>query len=218
MAALVQSQTNTGSASTSTITLPSNITAGNTVLVAYTGGTFPSTPTDSLGNTYHLAAGGFFSSYGEYLDLFYAYNVTAGACTISITSSSSWSLIALEYSGLITTNPLDKTHTGQGSSGSTIDSGATTTTTQANELVVGIGGSVQNRTFTAGSGFGDLLSVRGSLSLASEDMNISATGTQDATFTVNGSTQWAAIVATFMAAATSSPINFIASPTVMVIR
>src|SRR4029077_5278714 len=81
----------------------------------------------------------------------------SGANTVTAsysgTNSHPW-LAIYEYSGLSTTNPLDQTAKGQGS-GTAVSTGATPTTSSANELVFAAAGFVNNYsgTVTAGAGY-----------------------------------------------------------------
>lgn len=94
MAAPVQLKTGSNTASDSlAVTLDSNVTAGNTIVVAiwgYTSGGFDNNPsvTDGLGNTYtrwdYWGVTGNNKTF-----LFRAYNVTGGACTVTINPTGS---------------------------------------------------------------------------------------------------------------------------------
>ncbi|MDQ2775354.1 MAG: S8 family serine peptidase [Acidobacteriota bacterium] len=74
------------------------------------------------------------------IEIWYAMNITGGADTVTVTGNSNTSYIwaaASEYSGVATTNALDAKTSASGS-GQSASSGNTLTTTQANEVVIGI--------------------------------------------------------------------------------
>ncbi len=111
-----------------------------------------SSVTDSRGNTYALAIGPT-SGTGLRQSIYYAKNIAAGSNTVTVAFSKAAAFVdvrVLEYSGLDTLNPLDKT-AGAAGSGTTASSGAATTTS-ANELIFGAGMTVARFT-GAGTGF-----------------------------------------------------------------
>src|SRR3989304_1598661 len=80
--------TSSGSVTTLAKAFASNVTAGNLIVVAVTKDAAADTiqtPTDSLGNTYALAVK---SNYNTSNYIFYAMNITGGACTVTVTASS----------------------------------------------------------------------------------------------------------------------------------
>jgi len=84
--------------------------------------------------------------------IYYAKSIAAGSNTVTVTFSQAAAFVdirVLEYSGLDTVNPLDKT-AGAVGSGTTASSGAATTTA-ANELIFGAGMTLAKFT-AAGSG------------------------------------------------------------------
>lgn len=103
--------------------------------------------------------------------------------------------------------PLDLTADAGGTS-TTPSSGATGTTSQADELVVGgFSWAVANSWFEKGSGYTSLSGVQGSgdRKVDIEYKVVSGTGAQTADGTLNVSTQWNAIVATYKMAAAGAP-------------
>ena len=108
--------------------------------------------TDSRGNTYTLAIGPTTGT-GLRQSIYYARNIAAGSNTVTVTFNPAAAFVdvrVLEYSGLDTANPLDKT-AGAVGSGTTASSGAATTTS-ANELIFGAGMTAARFT-AAGTGF-----------------------------------------------------------------
>jgi len=186
------------------VAFPTANTAGNLILafVRMSSSTQTVTLSDSAGNTYIQAVAQVQNSDGSQVHLFYAKNTLgASANTVTATFSSTnnhpW-LAIYEYKGLNTTNPLDQVASAQGS-GSTPNSGATPTTTSGNELVFGAMGlaASYSGTQTVGSGFSFLEQDTASSPAANESMLVTSTGSYTATFTLSGSPNWSAIVATF---------------------
>ncbi len=134
-------------------------------------------------------------------NVFYAKNVVGGSKTVTATFSSTnnhpW-LAIYEYSGLSTTSPLDQTAHAQGASSSP-NSGAIAGTTRANELIFSAAGfpNSYSGTITAGSGYTlqqqDITTSRA----ATETAVVTSTGSFAGTFSVNSSTNWSAVLATF---------------------
>jgi subtilisin family serine protease len=157
--------------------------------------------TDTLGNTYVDAVAQVQDNDHSQVHVFYAKNILSGANTVKATFSSSNShswLAIFEYAGMNTANPLDKTAHAQGHS--TVPStGATPTTTSANELVfAGFGlPSSYTGTQTAGTGYTLVQNDTGTSPAATESMLVTSTGSYTATFSLNSSSNWSAVVATF---------------------
>jgi len=130
------------SSSARTAAFTSNVTAGNLIVV--TVGTFngtSATVTDSLSNSYTLAA-----SASSKAQVWYAQNITGGACTVTVTPSGGdfVNFMAIEYSGAKTSSVLDTTATGSNSVGPL--------TVAAGDVVVGMaGGSTSNATAVTSS-------------------------------------------------------------------
>lgn len=126
------------SGTSTTLTLPSNVTAGNLIILRIsqlnTGGSNrpTNTPSDSLGNTYTKAVSA--GTYGTdpVQEIWYARNIAGGACTITVTwngGSDSKELFAEEITGADPSAPLDVT-------GSIINN--TTATDQYNTAAGGV--------------------------------------------------------------------------------
>jgi IPT/TIG domain-containing protein len=147
--------------------------------------------TDSRGNGYALASGT-----GLRQSIYYAKNIAAGSNTVTVTFSAAAfvDIRVLEYSGLDTVNPLDKT-AGAVGSGTSASSGAVTTTA-ANELIFG-GGMTLAKFTGAGSGFTSRIITSPDADIA-EDRTVSATGSYSAT-APNSSSNWVMQLATFKA-------------------
>jgi hypothetical protein len=185
----------------------SNVGAGDMIVIAETSGSANtiSSITDSQGDTYTLIASNLVAS-NRQTWMYYAYNVTGGATTITVTLGSGQyadnSFIAREYSGLATGNPLDVyTSNADSSAGTTHFTGTTAATTQPTELVVvasGLG-DVQEPGWSIAS-YSDLVHQKGSDVYTYEamaDNSVSSTGTQSGTFTTADTEQGQSIIATF---------------------
>jgi hypothetical protein len=220
------------SPATMTVTLASPITAGNTIIVAGIGtaGTF-TTPTDNHSNTFHAADS---RSVNSFCEIFYAYNINSGAsdvisstlsngvcCCVPVTEHAL--LLAMEVSGLITTDPLDVHTTGAAGSGaSTASAGPTSTTTVAAELVAMAAASAGSLTYTVGSGYSNLIQQgSGSPSGAMQSKVVAATGTQSGSMAMSATSDYTAVIATFKGPAattvnaglaTVSDVGYVATP------
>jgi hypothetical protein len=153
--------------------------------------------TDTRGNTYTLAIGPTTGT-GLRQSIYYAKNIAAGTNTVTVTFSQAAVFVdvrVLEYSGLDTVNPLDKT-AGAVGSGTTASSGAVTTTA-ANELIFGAGMTVARFT-AAGTGFTSRIITNPDADIA-EDRTVTATGSYSAT-APNTTSSWVMQVATFQKA------------------
>ena len=205
---LVQSNAGerTGAASIPVSFLSAN-TAGNliVVLVRMSSTSQTVTITDSTGNSYVDAVSQAQTSDGHQVHIFYAKNIKAGANTVTATFSATnnhpW-LAIYEYSGLSTANPLDRTAHAQGSSTSP-NSGASAITTNANELVFAAAGfpNSYSGTATAGGGYTLQQQDTGTSRAATETTIVTSTGTYAGTFTLSTSTNWSAVLATFVVSA-----------------
>ena len=170
-----------------------------------------SSVTDTKSNTYHLVPGSTVNwgtgatSYRS--ALYYAYNISVSGAALSITANLNgftnnlYEIYISEYSNVLTTSdPLDKTRT-TASSGTTVSSGAVTTTA-TNELIYGvaIGASL---TIGTGPGFTGRSNAQDNIV---EDKSSSSVSSYSATFSGGGF--WVASVATFKPLVTL-PVNLV---------
>ena len=128
--------------------------------------------------------------------------ITTAAATGSQAFTLSTNLIyatitVVEYSGL-TASPFDKTAGADHTSTTSLASGTTAATTEANELILGFFTNNAS-TYTAGSGFTKRLPA-GTAGIATEDKLVSSTGTQQATMTAGTSGSGRGVVVTLKAA------------------
>lgn len=203
----VQTKTgkSSGYATTCALTWDGNTTSGSTIIVAvcynndYAGNV--STIVDSQSNTYTKINDGAVADVNG--ELWYAYNITGGTTpTITITMTDGFDVcaIAREYSGLLTTDPLDVSSEGTTSNTTSHTSATTASTNQANELVVAMLAGSYNSTYTLGSGYSNLANINANDlygSIAIEDKDVTSTGTQSATITTGTAINGYFAVSTF---------------------
>lgn len=192
--------------SSTTLAYGSNLTAGNLAVVSLTywavsissiswsvgGSASPSLAVNNEGGSEVRSA------------IYYAANTSSGAHTISVNLSGTndITLMVHEYSGIVTSSPLDKTEVGNGT-GTSITTATTTTLAQADNLVhSAVGHSTgSNITLSAGAGFTRRQHQpdnAGALAGASEDQRVTATTGVAGTWTAGSSvSNWRAVVAVF---------------------
>lgn len=148
----------------------------------------------------------------KYVSIWEGYNSTGGSVTVTHTpsASSDLAIVLSEWSGLVNTGAYDVSASNNNgfSTDTSPDSTATTTTAQADELLVGI--MTHNGTtisVTPGGSFTELDDVltgaSGAICAASYRI-VSATGTYSSTWTIGASQRWCCAIATFKAAAGGS--------------
>ena len=189
-----------GSASTANLAFTSNITAASLIIVAARIGDVGASMTsitDTRSNTYARAKqqhGG-----GETLEIWYAMNSSAGANTVTVNSSGTFSLrwIIHEYSGLHTTAALDQTASNTGAS--TAADSSNVTTTVADELLFCANCVSGGVTATQGTSYTKRVEI--ATKVASEDRIVSSTLTTSGSWSLSGSDTWNCGIATFKIAA-----------------
>lgn len=140
-----------------------------------------------------------------YTEIWYFANTGAGTPTVSFTGGFDGfeSMAIAEYSGVATASPLDQTQHAFDASGTTHpDTGNTATTTQADELLIGVFGNPGSRTITPGDSFTERYDeTSNSRAVWLGDKIVSATGAYKASGTSSSTGErWAATIATFKAA------------------
>jgi hypothetical protein len=209
----------TGGASVNSISLAfsSSVTAGNLIVVAISAYNFSTngdtfTVTDSLSNTYHQIGVTYHTAWDQanLLAVFYAYNISGGACTVTVNPSgtdAAYVRFAIhEFTGIRTSpDPFDQTNRGQANSGTAVNSG-NITTTSASELIFGAMNTYYSRTITEGANFTKLQENEDAsiMTIGTEERDVTSTGTYAANWTLNSSDVWWAIVASFVKAAPAS--------------
>jgi hypothetical protein len=185
------------------------VAAGNLLVVAIAEGgdaTATATVTDTKGNTYTADATS--AAWGTNRKTFIRSSrittplvATTDSITVTVTSplnnGVSVAVSVTEFSG-IAVSPLDKTASAVGTSTSP-SSGATASTAQADELLVGAVGATGNyMVFTPGAGYSALApGYAGSPHMLPEFRIVSATGTYSAGGTFSATDDWGAVVATY---------------------
>lgn len=190
-----------GSGTSVTVTLPGGTTAGN-MLVAVLMSDASDTDTFTPPAGWALAVAHGFNGIGAIVAVYYLANCSAGSTSFAFTRGSGgfpFSALVAEYSGLATTSPLDKTATGDGTSGA--GSAGSITTTQADELLIFAVNFDATATVTAGSSMTleDSLQNSGSTT-AWEQRILTATGTYSPTMSQSTGAGWTAVQASFKAA------------------
>lgn len=147
--------------------------------------------TDTVGNSYSLAAGPTVQSGVATQAIYYAKNISSAAAnantvTVTFTTAAIFPDIRIaEYSGVTTTNPLDGAATSQGNS-DTSDSGILTTST-TNELLIGAN-LVQGSSLGPGTAYTErLITVDGDIL---EDQTVMAAGSYRATVPLDQVQPW----------------------------
>lgn len=196
-------------------TLLSTNTAGNAIIACVTmAATSPAgegVPTDTQGNTYTLLTtfsnGTSFNSQAWYA----CYNIAGHAAGNVITSNPDVGAVNMhvwEVSGLVTTAAFDKSSSTFGSTTS-LTSGATATTTVADELLIGVFSNDHlNESWTLGAGYSNLLisgaTQTNAFSSASEEQIVAATGAYTATMTAGHAAANLGVIMTFKGLSTST--------------
>ena len=217
---------NNSSGTSLNIPLSSSVAIGNTIILGFgsRGASTYNEPTvsDAAGNTYHLASVAVTYSHGRSY-IYYAYieYALASGQNITITTSSVASRVAVAavFSGIASINPLDQAlgnptlesqSTAQGNSPSV---GPTGTTSQANELIIGMIATEEATDAGTGTWLNSFITgPQQKTSGASYEWRISMgylIASSQAQFTaaktVTNNPYWAAAIATFKTISTLSP-------------
>lgn len=154
---LVQKKLQVQFSSSNAVSFNSSVSTGNTIIVAVTQyNKTLSSVSDNQGNTYTAVNTALHANPVEdYVELYYAPNVTGGTVTVTVTfaGQTSNNVAVYEYTGLDQTSPLDKKAANTGNSSS--PNGGTLTTTIDGELyfAVGVDNNGNNTTINPGSGY-----------------------------------------------------------------
>jgi galactose oxidase-like protein/IPT/TIG domain-containing protein/PKD domain-containing protein len=201
--ALVQhTSKDAGTTNSSTLTFPSNNTAGNWIGICIRAGAVNETFTvmDSRGNTYHKAIQFSETLDGNSFGIYYAENIAGGVNTVTVSNTTSATLrfAILEYSGVATLGSLDVVAATQGNS-ATPNSGVTATTTANGDLLLGAIMTANSATFTAGTGFiiEESVPAEPGTKLIAEDQIQARAGAATASASLGAADFWAAGVAAF---------------------
>jgi hypothetical protein len=204
----------TASGTNAAATLPSTANAGDLIVVWVRFGAVPCTASvsDTLGNTWTPVSDAMVSdsthgaNKGAGAQMFYTINQATGSDTINVTYSASVPrrcIIASEYTGVASSNPLDgEVHALDTTSTSVSVGPLTTSNTRDLLFACSMSDSGDAGPWTPGSGY----TLRQSdLRDAAEDMVVSTTGSYSASFSASGGASFVSQLAAFKAAA-QSPI------------
>ena len=203
--AFVQSKTNTADAAANiAATFTSNVTAGNLLVAVLNVDLGGAVSSISGGGTWTQAKTQIWN-FDQSIDIWSCPNATGGATTVTatLTGSPNAALIIAEYSGVLTSSPLDKTASntsGNGVNSSPADSGQTATTTQNYELLIGAAVAFQVATQSEANSFTLRDSVNQTtitIILSLQDMTVGTTGQYQVQVSLSPTTQWGAAIATF---------------------
>lgn len=180
-----------------------------------------SSVTDNQGNSYTQATC-FTNDTGvgnNQACLYYDESTTSPSGTFTVTanaaSGSSFELIAIEYSGILTPTPVDVTKTAKNTTG-TADTGASGSTTQADEVSICVASVAANNTniaITTPTGYtrrGVAQNAQATIGLEFSDKILSSTGAQQCAWSHSTTSMdgWAAVLATFKASAGGAAPTF----------
>lgn len=204
--AFVQTTTGTNAGGTGSFSISAftnNTVAGNSIIVALaTQSQTISSVTDNALNSYSKATS--LSAANLDIEVWYASGITGGnkpTITVTVSSTFTTSVVAQEFSGLLTASAFDKAASGSGN-GTTATSAATTTTAQAIELIIGAVATEVATAPTLGSGFSNLGTVSDTFptTVGIESRVVTSTGAYTSSFGT-ASSNWTIVVATFKAGA-----------------
>jgi hypothetical protein len=165
-------------------------------------------PTDGVVGDTFVSKGTCTTGSGETFFMYEADGLTGASSAVTLNYSNGYDAFVLEYQNIATAG-FDKFACANGNS-TTPSSGATATTTAANEILIGYVGCSVNQSFTPGgvqdAGAGYTQRASGSFNSFDfeEDQNVTATGA----FVANGSfgvgCNWSSLITTFK---TGQPVN-----------
>ncbi len=205
-------KTGFGYVQTGTIANGGSVTAGNTLIGLFTCGDGDSPSySDNNGNTWQIAKQQTLSGQRRAV-IAYAFNCNAGATTVTQTTTNFADTAAelWEFSGLTTTDPLDKT-AGSASNGTSFTA-TTAATSFANELVIALlGCDSQSVGFTGDAGYQTIITQISSAGQFTQEggqyKTVSSTGTQSVTITLNNAQNGSLAMATFKSATQPASTN-----------
>ena len=195
--------------------LPSNVTAGDTILVATesafpAGGEIVSSVTDSLGNTYTPITSSVNTDCAHYIEWFYASDVAGGSDTVTANFSGysnggGGTVAPMEWSGV---GGFDVAGLDVNSScpfSSTVETASITTGNAVDLLLAFFVDTSGAQSISAGTGYTLIDSVFAAADHGIEAESVSSTGSYDATFTLGGSVNWEADIVAFTSASSGPP-------------
>ena len=160
--------------------------------------------TDNQSNTWHKAVANNPAGIQTSGEIWYSFNATGGVTSVTATVGASSGIIIrfYEVSGALTTDPLDKTVTATNSS-TAVNSGATGTTSQANEIAIASVGFALNTVTISGlsAGYTTNPTIVNNTTSPDNEQNGYQVASAPRTFffagTLSASAAWVASIATF---------------------
>ncbi|MCR4307784.1 MAG: hypothetical protein NUV80_04425, partial [Candidatus Berkelbacteria bacterium] len=174
--------------------------------------------TDSNENTYYQAVASTISDGNIANEIWYAYNVIGGNVDVAVTFTAAMraNVILQEFSGALTTDPLDKTAvavSADGSSGA-LSVGPTAVTSTDSQIVVAFAQTnkpANEGALTVGTGYSNLVTTPdSSVQSGAESKVITVAAAQTATMTDAANVYYAFLLATFKSVSTGT--NWVADP------
>jgi len=158
-----------------------------------------SSVTDTLGNPYTRM--GSYTGSGLDVEVWFAPNASANntaTCTVTAQTGDKIAAVWVATSGIANSSALDRIKFATGTSTSPA-SGSTETTRNANEIVFGINAQASNRAWTTGAGYTAITNVSNGTScgIQLQYKNVTATGAQSESATLDSSVPWLALCMTF---------------------
>ncbi len=209
---IVQSSTLALGTTSCTLTWPSATTANNLLVIGVMTARAKSPPTITVPGSWVLA-GSLVTSGVERGGIYYIENAPSQTDTGAFTIGGIAPLIRIagyEVSGIATSGSLDKTSSNNNVSGTTLDSGTTATTSQADEFSIAVIGQRIAATFSAPTN-GYSISVQGNNAAANTmgvlNKILSATVAANTSVTSTQSAGWAGAIATFKSAGGGSTLT-----------
>lgn len=195
----------------STISYTSNVSAGNLLVLLCTqfsgANRVISAVSDNLNGSWTLAKRQGVAGTNPQSEVWYFPNTAAGACTITITwanGSDSKDILALEYSGVATTTPVDVTDGVTGTSSTSQEYASASDTTSANgSVILGVSAlNGSNTGYSSTSSFTQITSLSANTTFAEQI----ATGavTTNGSYTLSNPRTFTGAMVSFKAPAAAS--------------
>lgn len=195
----------------STISYTSNVSAGNLLVLLAAQPSAAnrqiSAVSDNINGAWTMAVRGGVAGTTRQAEIWYLPNSIGGACTITITwanGTDTKDLLALEYSGVATTTPLDVTDSIVGASNTNQQYATSSDTTSGNgSVILGVSAlNGGNTGYSSTSGFSQIASLNANVTFAEQI----ATGavTTNGSYTITNARTFTGAMASFKAPAAAA--------------
>jgi hypothetical protein len=194
-------KTATSGGTSISITYTSNVTAANFLVLAVSHHSTITSVTTSRGDT-TVSAFSLSNGASNNASCYYVESAVGGSTqvTVNFSTFSGNGMGVSEYSGLATSSTKDQSTTATGGFNVNYNSG-NITTTQADELLIGVGVGADNAgAFTPGASWTERVDLAATKDIHVAERIVSATGTYNYTSTANSDQNWAAGIVSFKAA------------------